>query len=71
MPRSSFRYVEKGQRGSVVFGAWQCPSRHTHTHTYIRVRVEIMGSQKCRMVRKSLPVLILTNPIIITSTRII
>jgi hypothetical protein len=33
------------------------------------VRVEIMGSQKCGIVGKSQPVLIMINPIIFTRTR--
>eukprot|EP01047_Picozoa_sp_COSAG01_P007348 COSAG01_NODE_279_length_19520_cov_41.772154_1_plen_45_part_10 len=35
----------------------------------VRVRVEIMGSQKCRNVGKSQPVLTMINPIIFTRTR--
>eukprot|EP01047_Picozoa_sp_COSAG01_P009470 COSAG01_NODE_389_length_17708_cov_111.404452_10_plen_194_part_00 len=35
----------------------------------VRVRVEIMGSQTCRIVGKSQPVLVMSNPIIFTSTR--
>jgi hypothetical protein len=35
----------------------------------LRVWVEIMGSQKCRIVGKSQPVLIMINPIIFTRTR--
>jgi hypothetical protein len=35
----------------------------------IRVRVEIMGSQTCRIVGKSQPVLIMINPMISTRTR--
>jgi hypothetical protein len=38
---------------------------------WIRVRVEIMGSQNCRIVGKSQPVLFMINPIIFTRTRII
>jgi hypothetical protein len=37
----------------------------------IRVRVEIMGSQKCRIVGKSQPVLIAIDPIIFARTRIV
>jgi hypothetical protein len=33
------------------------------------VRVEIMGSQKCRIVGKSQPVLMMSNPMIFTRTR--
>jgi hypothetical protein len=33
------------------------------------VRVEILGSQKCRIVGKSQPVVITINPIIFTRTR--
>jgi hypothetical protein len=36
----------------------------------LRVRVEIMGSQKCRIVGKSQPVLVTISPIIFTRTRI-
>jgi hypothetical protein len=39
-----------------------------HSHE-VRVRVEIMGSQKCRIVGKSQPVLIVIDPIIFTRTR--
>ena len=35
----------------------------------VRVRVEIMGSQKCGIVRKSQSILIMINPIIFTRTR--
>jgi hypothetical protein len=35
----------------------------------IRVRVEIMGSQKCGIVGKSQPVLIVIDPMIVTRTR--
>jgi multidrug efflux pump subunit AcrA (membrane-fusion protein) len=35
----------------------------------IRVRVEITGSQKCRIVGKSQPVLMMINPMIFTRTR--
>jgi hypothetical protein len=35
----------------------------------LRVRVEIMGSQPCRIVRKSQPVLMMINPMISTRTR--
>eukprot|EP01047_Picozoa_sp_COSAG01_P002225 COSAG01_NODE_58_length_30193_cov_12.302020_8_plen_102_part_00 len=35
----------------------------------LRVRVEIMGSQKCGIVGKSQPVLMMVNPIIFTRTR--
>jgi hypothetical protein len=37
----------------------------------IRVRVEIMGSQKCRIVGKSQPVLVMIDPIIFTRTRMV
>jgi ribosomal protein S14 len=39
------------------------------TPRIIRVRVGIMGSQTCRIVGKSQPVLIMINPIIFTRTR--
>jgi hypothetical protein len=34
----------------------------------LRVRVEIMGSQKCRIVGRSQPVLIMIDPILFTRT---
>jgi hypothetical protein len=45
--------------------AWGWAAAHTH----IRVRVEIMGSQKCRNVGNSQPVLMMINPIVSTRTR--
>jgi hypothetical protein len=42
----------------------------TSADIVIRVRLEIMGSQQCRIVGKSQPVLIMINPIIFTRTRI-
>jgi hypothetical protein len=39
------------------------------THLCVRVRVEIMGSQKCRIVGKSQPALIMIDPTIFTHSR--
>ena len=36
---------------------------------WVALRVEIMGSQKCRIVGKSQPALIMINPIIFTRAR--
>ena len=41
-----------------------------HRRPHLRVRGEIMGSQKCRTVGKSQPVLMMIDPIISTRTRI-
>jgi hypothetical protein len=63
MPRSSFRYVEKGQRGSVVFGVWQRAPLVTHTHDYW---VAVPGQVHAQRLNN-----LLINPIIVASTRII
>jgi hypothetical protein len=44
-------------------------AKQATTSTCVRVRVEIMGAQKCRIVGKSQSVLIVTNPMISTRTR--
>jgi hypothetical protein len=41
-----------------------------HDIILIRVRMEILGSQNCRMVGKSQPVLIMNNPVISPHTRV-
>jgi hypothetical protein len=50
--------------------AYQPPPVGGRSDPRIRVRGEIMGSQKCRIVGKSQPVLIMINPIISPATRI-
>eukprot|EP01047_Picozoa_sp_COSAG01_P020020 COSAG01_NODE_1131_length_11572_cov_84.273337_8_plen_166_part_00 len=62
----------KGGGGHVHTRGNACSSACcTCTTPTVRVRVEIMGSQKCRIVGKSQPVLIMISPIIFTRTRIV
>jgi hypothetical protein len=48
---------------------WHVEAAGVDWNMCLRVRVEIMGSQKCRIVGKSQPVIIVIDPIIFTCSR--